>query len=153
MTIYNDDLFRKQFPEFASEIKYPEPILSMYWDTASMFVSADDCPYNVLAGKRLAVILNYVTAHLLTIGLQAADAAKTGGGQSSMGGFTTSASIGEVSVSKLAPPAADGWQWWLASTSYGQSLWAMLEVLAVGGMSIGGLPERQSFRKSGGIFW
>jgi len=154
MTVYNDALFRQQFPEFADVAKYPEVRLSMYWTVATMFVCSDSSPYNVLNGQRLVVILNYVVAHLLTIGQQAEDASKQGAAAgSTMGGFTTGATIGEVTVSKMAPPAADGWQWWLSSTPYGQALWAMLEVLAVGGMSIGGLPEREAFRKVGGVFW
>ena len=50
--------------------------------------------------------------------------AGAGGGSSpptTNGGFTTGATVGEVSITKLAPPVKDGWEWWLASTSYGQA--------------------------------
>jgi hypothetical protein len=96
-----------------------------------------------------------LTAHLLALGtMQTAGAG--GQGQSAggvQGGFITSATVGEVSVAKLAPPATNGWQWWLASTPYGQALWALLSVKAVGGFAIGGLPEREGFRKVGGVFF
>lgn len=152
MAAYDDALFRTQFPEFADPIKYPPGQIEAYWDMATLFICAADCPYNTLSGKRLQSALNMLTAHLLVLG----DQAKGKGGSvpgSKQGGFTTSATVGEVSVAKLAPPATDGWEWWLASTRYGQMLWALLSMLAVGGLSVGGLPERDAFRKTYGVFW
>jgi hypothetical protein len=150
MAVFNAALFREQFPAFADPAKYPDAQIEAYWDMATMFISAEDSPYRTLDGKRLATALNMLTAHLLFLGTN-----KSGGatGSSSKGGFTTSATVGEVSVSKLAPPASDGWQWWLAGSDYGQMLWALLSVLSVGGLSVGGLPEREAFRKVGGVFW
>lgn len=152
MAEYDDALFRAQFPEFSDETKYPRAVINAYWDMATLFISDVECYWNTLKGKRLATALNMLTAHLLLLGINArAVGGKTPG--SKQGGFTTSATVGEVSVSKLAPPATDGWQWWLSGTPYGQMLWALLEMLAVGGTSVGGLAERDSFRKAGGVFW
>jgi hypothetical protein len=147
---YDDALFRAQFPEFADTTKYPEALLSGYWDMAANFISPVDCPFNILNGGALALALNYMTAQLLTLGQQALANATPGSDQ---GGFIVSAKIGEIIIAKLPPPAANTWQWWLGQTPYGQALLAMLQVLSVGGLSIGGLPERQSFRKAGGLFW
>lgn len=151
MAVYNDEIFRAQFPEFADTTKYPAAQISAYWSMASLFISSDDCPYNSLSGDRLVAALNMLTAHLLMLGIQARTASGTVSGKS--GGFTTSASVGEVSVAKLAPPVSDGWQFWLAGTPYGQMLWALLSMLSVGGFSVGGLPEREAYRKVGGVFW
>jgi hypothetical protein len=151
MAAYDDALFRAQFPEFADTTKYPVLMIDAYWDMATMFISAADCPFNTLSGKRLATALNMLTAHLIVLGIAAkGKAGKTPG--SKQGGFTTSATIGEVSVTKLAPPAATAWEWWLSQTPYGSMLWALLDMLSVGGFSVGGLPERDAFRKVGGIF-
>jgi hypothetical protein len=147
---YDDTLFRTQFPEFADTTQYPEALLSGYWDMATNFISTNDCPYYMLNGNSLALALNYMTAQLLTLGQQALANATPGSDQ---GGFIVSAKIGEIIIAKLPPPAANMWQWWLGQTPYGQALLAMLQLLSVGGLSIGGLAERQSFRKAGGFFW
>lgn len=151
MAVYDDALFRKQFPAFADTTKYPPEQISMYWTMATMFISDADSPCRTLSGAKLETALNMLTAHLLV--LAASQTGKTGGaGSGSMGGFTTSATIGEVSVAKLAPPAANAWEWWLSGTPYGQMLWALLNMLSVGGYVVGGLPERTGFRKVGGVF-
>lgn len=154
MAIYDDALFRAQFPEFADAVAYPPFLIEAYWDLASSFIDTTDSPCRILTGKALVAAMNMLAAHLLILGIRAGAGPSPGGTPGSeQGGFETSATVGDVSVAKLAPPAKDGWQWWLASTPYGQMLWAMLGVLAVGGLSIGGLPEREGFRKVGGVFW
>ncbi len=152
MAQYDDALFRKQFPEFSDTTAYPTDLLELYWATAREFIGTKDSPCNVLSGSTLALVLNYMTAHLLVLGRQAAQGGPAGAG-SSQGGFVTSSSIDKISVSTLAPPAKDGWEWWLAQTTYGQTIWALLKIKAVGGLSVGGLPERGSFRKVGGVFF
>lgn len=64
----------------------------------------------------------------------------------------TSASEGSVSVGMMAPPAKNGWQFWLSSTPYGVQLGALLGVASAGGVFIGGSEERAAFRKAGGVW-
>jgi hypothetical protein len=149
MSTYDDVLFRKQFPEFANATTYPETLISAYFDMAQMFISTGGSSAAILRGNQLSLALNQMTAHLLVLGQQAAQ----GQPGSNQGGFDISASMGEISVSKLAPPAKDSWDWWLCQTSYGQALLALLSALAAGGFSLGGLNERSGFRKAGGVFW
>lgn len=154
MNGYNDELFRLQFPAFADKTKFPEPMIQLYWNMAMQFCTLDGSPYATINGDTYILVMNMLTAHLLQLGTQqkkGAGGASASGGNGG-GGFTTSATIGEVSVAKLAPPVKDGWEWWLAQTTYGQMLWAMLDLKAVGGFSVGGLPEREGFRKIGGLF-
>jgi len=153
MAVFDATLFRAQFPAFKDATKYPDAQIEMYWDMASLFIAADECPYRTLSGKHLATALNMLTAHLMFLAGQTAGPSGGSSGGAASGGFTTSATVGEVSVAKLAPPATDGWQWWLAGSTYGQMLWALLDMLSVGGISIGGLPERDAFRKNAGVFW
>lgn len=148
---YDDALFRAQIPEFADETVYPAALIDTFFDVATVWISAGDNPYRILNGKRLAYALNLMTAHLMMLSKE--QSTSSSGAGTEQGGFVTSATVGEVSVGTLAPPAQNGWQWWMAKTPYGQQLWAFLKMLAVGGLSIGGLPERNSFRKAGGVFW
>ena len=154
MAAYDDALFRSQFPEFSDQTKYPPALVSMYWSMAVDFISVSDSPCNALNGNSLALALNQLTAHLLVIGIQAqvASAGGAAGIASNQGGFDLSATIGEISVAKLAPPAKDAWGYWLSQTPYGQALWALLELKAVGGFALPGLPESAGFRRIGGVF-
>ncbi|WP_321905130.1 DUF4054 domain-containing protein [Paraburkholderia tropica] len=68
------------------------------------------------------------------------------------GGAVVSATEGSVSASFVAPPVRDGLEYYLSGSTYGQMLWAMLNVQAAGGAYIGGLPERSAYRKVGGVF-
>ncbi len=146
---YDDALFRAQFPEFADPTKYPSITISIFYDVATSFIGDTNSPWRMLNGKRLEVALNYLTAHLLFLSLTASSAATP---IHNGGGMVISASIGEISAAKLSPPVQDGWQYWLASSPYGQALWALLKITAVGGTSLNGLPERTGFRKIGGVF-
>ncbi|WGN90780.1 head completion protein [Burkholderia phage vB_BglM_WTB] len=148
---YDDAAFRAQFPEFADDTAYPPSLIMGYFNTATLFIQGSQWQCAALSGGRLAAALNMLTAHLMTLARQR-DPSQQDGNADDQGGYTTSATIGEVSVAKLAPPAKDGWEFWLAQTPYGQMLWGLLQLLAVGGFSLGGLPERNAFRKVGGLF-
>lgn len=152
MSQYDDTAFRALFPEFSDTTKYSSVLLSAYWDVANEFVTQDSAPWAVLSGSNVDFILNLLTAHFLTLGLQNQTAANKGKVGQAQGGFVSSASIGEVSVTKVAPPTTDMFDWWLAQSPYGQQLLAFLEIKAVGGLSVGGMPERQGFRKVYGVF-
>lgn len=152
MAALDIEKFRQAFEAFKDPTKYPDAAIEFYWNMATAFISENDCPCRTLNGKALQAALDLLTAHLMFLAKQAA---RPVGGQAraGSGGFTTSASIGDVSVSKLAPPASNAWQWWLSGSAYGQQLWAMLSLLSAGGFAIGGLPEREAFRKVGGVFF
>lgn len=146
---YDDAAFRAMFPEFADSTKYPAPMISLYWDLATTFISVSGCPCNMLSGKQLTAALNYMTAHLLTLALRQANETNPEDGT---GGIELSASIDKVSVTMMAPPADNMWRFWLAQTPYGQALLALLAMVSVGGFSVGGLPERTAYRKVFGTF-
>jgi hypothetical protein len=74
-------------------------------------------------------------------------------GNSQGGGAVVSATEGSVSASFVAPPVKDGVEYYLSSSVYGQTLWAMLRIGAAGGAYVGGLPERRAYRKVGGTFF
>lgn len=157
MAAFDAALLRAQFPAFANATTYPDAMLDANWDTATLFVANESFPCKTLTPKQLAYVLNAMTCHLITMftPVQQQSVPGAGGSVSSQmgGGFTTSATVGKVSVSKLAPPVKDGWEFWLEQTPYGAALLAMLQGLAVGGFSVGGLPESDGFRRVYGVFF
>ena len=137
--------FRALFIQFSSELKYPSAQLNAQYAAAGNYMSQTDSVYGGMTGDALSYALQLLTCHLLVISEKAAGGAPAG--------FITSASEGDVSISVAPPPMASGWRAWLASTTYGLHLWALLSAKAAGGFTIGGLPERRAFRKAGGTFW
>jgi len=142
--VFDPVLFREQFPAFSCDAHYTDAMLQMMWDMAVCYIS--DCNYGCLQGNCRQLAINLMTAHLQYISDKAVNGATTG--------FVTSATIDKVSVSTQAPPATNQtfFNWWLSQTPYGQQLLALLKAKSVGGLYIGGLPERSAFRKVGGIF-
>lgn len=153
MPAYNDAAFRQLFTAFSDTTKYPQATLQMYWDVASDYISTNDSPCNNLNGASLQLALDSMCAHLATLFTQDDNNVMDGGSPGEAGGIEVSASVGAVSVSNLPPPIKDAWDYWLNQTQYGKQLLALLAVKAVGGFYVGGLPERQGFRKAGGVFW
>jgi hypothetical protein len=140
---FDVELFRLQCPEFANETTYPDALLQGYWDTAICYVS--NVNYGYLRDDCRLRALNFMTAHLAKLYL----IITTNPNQTT--GQMQSATIDKVSVTMTPPPQKDQFQWWLGLTTYGQMLLALLQVKSVGGMYVGGLPERSAFRKVGGI--
>jgi hypothetical protein len=142
--IFNPTVFRAQFPAFSCETGYPTALLQMYWDTATCFISASDCPCQALNGGCRELALNYMTAHLLALNNMVKE------GQTP--GMVSSSTIDKISVTLTTPPQPNQWQWWLNLTPYGMQLLALLQLKTVGGWYIGGRPETAGFRKVGGVF-
>lgn len=153
MPAYNDENFRQLFAAFANATTYPTASLQMYWAVASDYISTNDNPCNMLNGASLQLALDLMCAHLTTLFTADANNASSGEGPGVAGTIETSASVGSVSVSNLPPPIKDAWDYWLNQTAYGQQLLALLKIKSVGGFYVGGLPERQGFRKAGGVFF
>lgn len=135
--------FRLMFPIFASTTLYPDDLLNMFYEVATDFIP----PYPAWGGLKPATLklaLQYLTAHLLyEYKLQA---------RNQTGKVVTGATVDKVTVSLLAPPVKDGWDFWLNQSPYGQSLLALLKLKSAGGWSVGGSPERAGFRVVGGVF-
>jgi hypothetical protein len=139
---FDVDLFRLQFPAFANPITFPDARLQSDWNMAVCYINPNDFCY--LKGDCLQLALNQMTAHL------AESSVLIGEGQNP--GFIQAASIDKVSVTLQAPPDKSQWGTWLASTPYGQQLWALLQAKSVGGYYVGGVPETSAFRRVGGIY-
>lgn len=144
--------FREKFPEFFAVTgeEPPQPVVEMWLEVATFYVDPIDYSCRMLTGKKLEYAIYLMAAHLYSLFIQRKDEGDNPG--DAQGGFIQAASIGDVSVTKASLPAKDTWDWWLQQTPYGQALLALLSVVSVGGLSVGGLPEREGFRKVGGLF-
>ncbi len=142
VVLFNVTAFRAAFPEFANTTLYPTPLLQGYWDSATCIISDTDYGYLNLKARTRA--LNLLTAHLAKLGTMIAAGETVG--------LVNSATIDKVSVSLTPPPNKNQWQWWLSLTPYGAELLALLQAQSIGGMYIGGFPERSAFRKAYGVF-
>lgn len=86
------------------------------------------------------------TAHMLAL----RNAAASGNTQP---GLLTGATVGGVSFSYQAPATGtSAYRFWLAVSPYGIELMALLKGCSVGGVLVGGYPERAAFRRVGGGF-
>lgn len=140
--VYNDTNFRAQFPAFADMTKYPEATLSMYWTMASEYINIySRCGWT---DTQLQLAIDLLTAHIV----KSFDLINAG--VTTM--LITASTEGTVSVSGTPPPTTTGWQWWLATTPYGNQLRALLERVASVGFYAGGSAPRAGFRTAFGTF-
>lgn len=136
--------FRAIFSAFKDPVEFPDVQIETYWGLAESYIGAEDGL--LLSGPPLQSALNFMTAHLLFLMTNAGSS--PGGGS----GVVTGQAVDKVSVQFAAPPAKDGWQFWLSQSPYGQQLWALLKSKSAGGFYFGGRPEQRAFRKVGGLF-
>lgn len=136
--------FRAQFAAFANSQCYTDAVLQGYFDLATAFVSPVDCACNMLTGAARVQALNLMTAHVAEMFRLVSE------GQTP--GVMTSATIDKISVTIKPPPDQSQFQAWLSTTPYGQALNALLQVASVGGFYVGGMPERNGFRRAYGGF-
>lgn len=140
--VFDPDAFVARFPEFSDGVQYPTTTLDMYWATATYFISPEN--YGYLNGDARTQALWLMTAHIAQLSTLIANRDTVG--------VVNSATIDKVSVSLTPPPIKSQLQWWLNLTPYGAQLWAMLEMIAVGGLYIGGQANYAAFRKANGGF-
>lgn len=134
--------FRTMFPEFANDTAYPDATVTMNWNIATSYISAED--YGWLSGDARSNALYFLSAHITKLGALIVK------GQNPA--LVSQTSIDKVSVTTTPPPLKSQFDWWLSLTSYGAQLLALLQINAIGGFIVGGTPERSAFRKVGGIF-
>lgn len=131
--------FRELFPAFANVTTYPDATLQLYWNLATNFISKwPQCNGGMRFRDQQPYAINLMAAHLLQLGTQAA------AGQA--GGVVVASTVGAVSVSLMAPPAPNQWQFWLNQSPYGATLLALLQAVSVGGWyTTSGIPARGMF--------
>lgn len=121
----------------------PAALGATFTTATAIMTPYDGC---LLNGTALQLALNLMTGHLTQI------AAMLVADPGAVVGPVANAAEGSVSLGLVPAPATSGWTYWLASTPYGQQLWALLSVKSAGGLMVGGSLERASFRQAGGFF-
>lgn len=148
-TAFNAANFRAQFPEYADSTTYTDATLSAYWTMGTAYISQNNAGCNYTqAQAQLASDL--ICAHLAK--LYASMVGTAAGDGAGITGVVTGATEGSVNVTLAPPPTTTGFQYWLASTAYGQQLRALLKAVGAAGVFYGGGLERASFRKAGGVW-
>lgn len=140
--VFDVSAFRISYPAFSNTVTYPDATLQMNFDNATCYIA--NANYGWLNGDCRYLALTLMTAHLTAL----SDLIAAG----QVPGLVQNATIDKITVGLTPPPLKNQWQWWLSLTPYGQQLYALLQSVSVGGLYIGGLPERAGFRKVGGIF-
>lgn len=125
--------FRTLYPEFSDLSKYPDAVLADTLDLATCYISTRN--YGALQDKCRKRAIYLLTAHLQTL----KDMISKGKTQVTV---TSAASIDKVSVTLAMPPMNTQAQWWFNISTYGSSLWALLELKATPGFYVGGSFQR-----------
>lgn len=136
--------FRAAFTAFVNPNVYPDTVIEMFFGNACEYVSPEN--YGTLRDSSRQLALYQMTAHLLRLN----DMVNENEGAAAT--MVQGAKVDQVSVTLTPPPVKSQFAWWLNLTPYGQSLWALLQQKAVGGMYIGGSGELAAFRRVGGAY-
>jgi hypothetical protein len=140
--IFNTVLFREKFPAFQCNPPLPDVVLQGYFDTATLYINNSTWSrVRCIKTAQLQQLLYLMTAHIAALNVFIST------GQTA--GIMVSATVDKVTVNLQPPPAENQWQYWLQSTPYGQQLFALLQVIGVGGAYIGGNSAVSSFRRVG----
>lgn len=141
---YNDTSFRLQFPAFADLTEFTTAQLNAWWTMGTAYINAQNgYPWSCNPAQ-LQLALDLMGAHLA----QSYTLISKGIPTVIVQGTTE----GSITVSMTPPPVASAFGWWLATTSYGQQLRALIKAVSNVGLFIGGSFERSAFRKAGGVF-
>lgn len=132
--------FRAAFPAFKAQEQYSDETLQGYWDAATYQISDEN--YGWLKDGARARALNCLTAHLTQLSNLIASG--------EMVGLVSDAQIDKVKVTLTPPPVKTQWKWWMSLTPYGAECLAILSAAGIGGLYVGGVPNRRAFRTFGG---
>ena len=110
--VFNEKLFRDQFPAFANNVQFNTPLLEAYFGQAGYYVANNNYGPLARAGATLFA-LNLMTAHLVQLGCQIS--------QGTDSGITIAAAIDKISTTLQEMELPNQWSYWLCSTEYGNS--------------------------------
>lgn len=139
--------FRNTYKAFGNQECFTDSVLQGYWNTAAQYLTPElNAACGVWTPGQQALGCNLMTAHICAIftALQSGQPLQ----------MVTDARIDKIAITVKPPPVQEGsqFQYWLGTSPYGVALLALLETATVGGWYVGGLPERDAFRRVGGGF-
>lgn len=132
--------FRDAFTEYSDATVYPDAMIEMQAEISKTYLCR-----SAFTDKKYKVCLYLMLAHVLLLrDLQLS-------GQTEIL-ISKLGNEGDVSVSLATPPVESTFSYWLSTSTYGLQLLSLIEIQSIGGFYIGGLEEREGFRKYGGGF-
>ena len=137
-----------QFSMYSNPTNYPESLLQSYWNVALNYASPIAI-FGDIQGDKRQYLIQLLMSHIIYL----TNLANTGNGAGTGSGgsagtvpyLMSSATIDKVTVSVVAPPIPNQFQWWLGLSVFGQQALAMLQINTVGGHYIGGCNVRAGF--------
>jgi hypothetical protein len=139
--VFDDTVWRALIPAFGNSVKYPTAILQIYFNNAACYIETCDAgQLCVFTGASRLLGLYLMASHLLASTQMICD------NDGAPLGLVIEGQVDKVRVTLKPPPDMSQFGWWLSLTPYGQQLYALLKVQAVGGFYIGGSPQRAAFR-------
>ena len=142
---FNPAAFRVLYPEFKDSAEYPDAVLEVWWGEATGWINTNaSTQQDPLPDAQRQSALYMMTAHIGKIGTMLASGEDPG--------YTTQTSVGKISVTTLAPVAADEFGYWLTTTAYGIKLAAFLRQRTAGGFYVGGSGAIGAYRAPNGTF-
>jgi hypothetical protein len=132
--VYNDTLFRQQFPAFANETSYPAGALQFAWNMGANWMSQNQARWG-LQGPQLqqaADLMGAVVTYQLYGPVATGGSGQTPSQEGEAPGAVSSASEGSVSASFQLPAIGTSAfaSMLLASPPYGRMLLALLQIAA-----------------------
>jgi hypothetical protein len=125
--VFNYTAWAAMFPELANG-GVTSTVADIYFTSATFLLDNSKCSV-VRDPKRRLFLLNYIVAHLASIGGYPLPAGATGpAGPSGMVGRVANATEGTVSVGSDMGPVTNQQAWWLQS-QYGATYWEMTRYL------------------------
>lgn len=123
--------FRKDFPEFADPVKYPDSQITFWGSVAEKLVSLDAWGIDM----RPTGVELYV-AHEITLAGQNSAAGANGGVPGSSGGIASSKTVGSVSVSYDSANTSEKDAGWWNLTTYGKQYIRLARMFGAGCMQL-----------------
>lgn len=118
--------FREAFPEFTSEVAYPDAQITFWSGVAEKMVVED-----IWGDMYDNAVMLYV-AHEITLARQNAAAGSVGGTPGSSGGPPSSKTVGSVSVAYDAANTAEKNAGWWNLTTYGKQFYRLMMIFGAG---------------------
>lgn len=137
--IFNAEVFREQIVQYADAALYPDALLLSYWNFSLNFCSEKINIFAQISSQQL--ILNLFIAHFIYINHKL--------NRKDLPVVLASSSAGAESASFTPPPVGNSpFRYWLSTSPYGNQILGILDLLGVGGILIGGSPEKSAFRNA-----
>lgn len=122
--------FRRDFPQFSDDTKYPDPVIEFRLNLADMLIDGS------AMGNIFPYLVELFVAHYMVLNAADTAAGSLGGAGGATSGVVASKSVDKVSVSydNSATLNADAGFW--NFSRYGAEFWQMLQLFGYGGIQL-----------------